>query len=85
MRRTNIYLEDRQTEALDRMAAMEGTSRADLIRRLLDRAIEGSDRGLEVDLQVIDDSFGAIVELDLPDRSPDGRDEHLRRMWGHSA
>jgi len=85
MRRTNIYLEDRQTEALDRMAAMEGTSRADLIRRLLDRAIEGSDRGLEVDLQVIDDSFGAIVELDLPDRSTDGRDEHLRRMWGHSA
>ena len=36
----NIYLAERQTEALDRIAADEGISRAEVIRRLLDRALE---------------------------------------------
>ena len=43
MQRTNIYLEDRQTAVLDRLAAEEGISRAELIRRILDRALQGSD------------------------------------------
>ena len=45
MRRTNIYLEERQTRALDRLADAEGTSRAEIIRRLIDRALDtGADR-----------------------------------------
>jgi metal-responsive CopG/Arc/MetJ family transcriptional regulator len=34
MTRTKIYLEDRQTAMLDRIAAEEGVSRAEVIRRL---------------------------------------------------
>ena len=63
MQRTNIYLEERQTRALDRRAADEGISRAELIRRLLDRAIEGQDEDLAADLAAIDESFGAVPDL----------------------
>lgn len=43
MERTSIYLERRQTTMLDRLAAGEGVSRAEVIRRLLDRALGGED------------------------------------------
>ena len=81
MQRTNIYLEERQTEALDRLAAGEGVSRAEIIRRLLDRALAGQDDSLEVDLMAIDRSFGVLAEIDLPDRRVGEREEHLARIW----
>lgn len=81
MRRTNIYLDDRQTEALDRLATAEGTSRAELIRRVLDRWLAGEDPDVETDLTAIDGSFGALGDLDVRDRSPDDRAAHLDRMW----
>lgn len=81
MERTNIYLERRQTATLDRLAADEGVSRAEIIRRLLDRALGGVDDSLESDLAAIDDSFGALRDADVPDRAPGEREEHLGRVW----
>lgn len=85
MNRTNIYLEDRQTEALDRLAADEGVSRAEIIRRLLDRALGSADNDLTADLNAIDESFGALADLDVPDRASDDRADHLARMWRAST
>lgn len=67
--------------ALDRLAAGEGVSRAEIIRRLLDRALAGQDDSLEVDLMAIDRSFGVLAEIDLPDRRVGEREEHLARIW----
>ena len=81
MNRTNIYLEDRQTAALDRLAAEEGVSRAEIIRRLLDRALGGADEDLACDLAAIDESFGALDAWDAVDRGPGDREQHLAFAW----
>lgn len=81
MLRTNIYLEDRQTAILDRIAAEEGVSRAEIIRRLIDRALAGRDDDLAADLAAIDESFGALDEVEFPARGTGDREEHLARMW----
>lgn len=81
MNRTNIYLEDRQTELLDRLAADEGVSRAQIIRRLLDRALDGTHDDLTADLAAIENSFGALRGLNVPDRGPGDREHHLARLW----
>lgn len=74
MQRTNIYLEDRQTTALDRLAAEEGISRAELIRRILDRALQGYDGDVSADLARLDYAFEAVVELDVAGREPSARE-----------
>ena len=81
MRRTNIYLDGDQTAALDRLAAEEGLSRAELIRRLLDRALANKDDDLAADLAATDESFGALQDVDIPTREAGDREEHLARMW----
>ena len=80
MQRTNIYLEDRQTAALDRLAAEEGISRAELIRRILDRALGGGDDDRAADLARLDHAFGAVVEVDLPERGPGRRERMLEEI-----
>jgi len=85
MTRTNIYLEDRQTAILDRIAAEEGRSRAEVIRRLIDRALAGRDDDLTADLAAIDESFGALRGMDVPTRAAGDREEHLARMWRVTA
>ncbi len=81
MKRTNIYLEDRQTRILDRLAEQGGVSRAEMIRRLLDRALSGADADLASALTAIDSSFGALADVDIPERASDEREAHLSRMW----
>jgi hypothetical protein len=81
MTRTNIYLEDRQTAVLDRLAAEEGVSRAEVIRRLLDRALAGRDDDLAADLAAIDESFGVLDDAAVPARGTGDREDHLARMW----
>jgi metal-responsive CopG/Arc/MetJ family transcriptional regulator len=81
MTRTNIYLEDRQTAALDQLAAEEGVSRAEVIRRLIDRALAGRDDDLAADLAAIDQSFGVLEDVDVPRRGAGDREEHLARIW----
>ncbi len=81
MERTNIYLERRQTETLDRLAADEGVSRAEIIRRLLDQALGGADDSLDSDLAAIEDSFGVLADVDAPVRAPGEREAHIGRIW----
>ncbi len=81
MQRTNIYLEARQTELLDGIAAQEGVSRAEVIRRIIDRALAGSDDDLTAGLTAIDQSFGVLEEADVPVRDSGDRERHLARMW----
>lgn len=85
MKRTNIYLDEAQTAALDRLAAQEGVSRAEVIRQLLNRVLASSDKSLASDLRAIEDSFGALRDVDVPVRGPGGREEHLARTWNRSS
>jgi hypothetical protein len=80
MKRMNIYLDQEQTELLDRLAGQEGVPRAEIVRRLLDRASAGGQDDLAADLAAIDDSFGALRDVDIPSRGRGGREEHLTRM-----
>lgn len=85
MRRTNIYLEERQTALLDARARAEGVTRAEVIRRLLDLALAGG-TGVTGDLDAIEASFGVAADDEpvgqpLPSRAPDERARHLDRMW----
>ena len=83
MHRTNIYLSDEQRTALAARAAAEGTSAAELVRRLIDQALLGSSDDLTADLAAVDASFGALRddELDVDfDRADGQRGAHLRRI-----
>lgn len=81
MHRTNIYLDDAQLDALDRLAAEEGTSRSDVIRRFIDRALAGTDADVAGDLLAIEESFGALEGVVRHERGRDERSDHLDRMW----
>ncbi|OBF81536.1 antitoxin [Mycobacterium sp. 852002-51163_SCH5372311] len=85
MKRTNIYLDEEQTAALDRLAVQEGVSRAEVIRQLLDRALSSSEASLASDLHAIEHSFGALRDVDVTVRGRGGREEHLARIWGRSS
>jgi hypothetical protein len=87
MRRTNIYLEDAQSEALEEASRSEGISRAELVRRLIDRGMsESSPIDIEADLAAIQDSFGVLVDDpvdsdgDRFERGIDERSRHLDRV-----
>lgn len=83
MHRTNIYLSDEQRAALAARAAAEGTSAAELVRRLIDQALFGANEDLADDLAAIDVSFGTLradeIEIDL-DRADGERGVHLSRI-----
>jgi ribbon-helix-helix CopG family protein len=85
MKRTNIYLGEEQTAALDRLAAQEGVSRAELIRRLLDRFLLNTDDSLASDVGALEDSFGVLHDIDAEVRGRDAREEHLAGVWRASS
>jgi hypothetical protein len=81
MKRTSIYLAEGQAAALDRVAAAEGVSRAELIRELIDRAIGGHPGAdLEADLAAINDSFGVLAGHEALSRTRDQRTDYLDRL-----
>lgn len=83
MRRTNIYLEERQTKALDRIASDEGVTRAEVIRRLIDRSLAGS-TGRDELASAIDASFGALAGSETAPvirRQSDDRQAYLESEW----
>ena len=84
MKRTNIYLEERQTRALNRLATAAGVSRAEMLRRILDRGLAGEADTLVTNLAAVDAAFGCLADVDpeLPLRSQDSREEYLRQTWG---
>lgn len=78
MQRTNIYLAEHQTSALDELARSAGTSRAEIIRRLIDRAIASDEDDFADDLSAIGESFGALADDDIDlGRGADGRMQYL--------
>lgn len=80
MRRTNLHLDEFQTAALDTVARAEGVSRAEVVRRLIDRGIPTALPDLDADLTAIEDSYGVWSEDDLVTREPDTRAAHLNRI-----
>jgi len=79
MKRTNIYLDEKQVMALDELARARGVSRAELIRRLLEAALDGAtDDGVSEDVAAIEKSFGALAGVsDFISRGSDERFRHL--------
>ncbi len=82
MKRNNIYLDEGQSAALERVARTRGISRAELIRRLIDRSIGALGAAdLDADLDAIRDSFGIGRDEDISSgRGSDERSRHLDRM-----
>lgn len=81
MKRTNIYLDEHQAELLDRLARTEGISRAEMIRRLLDRSLRNEVDDTVAGLAAIDEAFGVLADTEWPERRAGDREEHLARMW----
>lgn len=81
MKRTNIYLDETQAELLDRLARVEGVSRAEMIRRLLDRSLRGEVDDVAVGLAAIDESFGVLADTEWSERRAGDREAHLADMW----
>jgi hypothetical protein len=81
MKRTNIYLDDAQSAALEQVARTQGISRAELVRQLIDRSICASGGAdLDADLAAIRDSFGIARDEDISfGRGSDERSRHLDR------
>lgn len=77
MKRTNLYLSEGQTAALDEVAQGQGVSRAELVRRLVDRGIRATPADLDADLSAIEESFGVLPDEQLTARGPDARTAHL--------
>jgi hypothetical protein len=94
MNRTNIYLEESQSAALEAASRAQGISRAELVRRLIRRGMgEAKESDLEIDLAAINESFGILAsagtasptgdptDMDtLPERGLDERARHLDRV-----
>lgn len=87
--RTNIYLEARQSAALDAAAEARGISRAELVRQIIDRAIgAGAAVDAESDLAAIEASFGSLAgagDFDTVARGPDDRSRHLHKIASRRA
>lgn len=77
MRRTSIYLEERQMRALDYLAEAEGATRAEIIRHLIDRGLDAVGRDIAADPAWFDASFGVAADFDIPDRAPGAREADL--------
>jgi hypothetical protein len=82
MKRTNLYLDEGQTAALDEVARGQGISRAELVRRLVDRGIGARPADVDADLAAIEESFGVLGDQQFPGRGPDARTAHLDKMRG---
>ena len=86
MKRTNIYLEQRQAVALDKLAADEGISRAELVRRIIDAALGNHVGSLERDPTAIRASAGVLQDSESKWswRAVDDRQRHLAKIWNSS-
>ncbi len=82
MRRTNIYLGEEQSAAVEDVAHARGISRAELIRQLIDSGLSGTGSAdLEADLFAIAESFGVLSDsADFLARGADDRSRHLDRV-----
>lgn len=80
MKRTNLYLDEKQTAALDEVARGQGVSRAELVRQLLARAMNDAPVQIDADLSAIQESFNVMTAESSTHRAPDERSAHLDRL-----
>jgi hypothetical protein len=83
MHRTNIYLEEAQSSILSETANAMGLSRSELIRRLIDRGLDGDEaQDIEHDLTAIRESFGVLAgDIDDIQREPGERERYIAKLW----
>lgn len=74
-----------RTTTIDRLATQEDVSRAELIRQLLNRVLANADANPASELRAIDDSFGALADIEVPVRGESGREDPLAPIWRHSS
>jgi hypothetical protein len=84
MQRTQIYLSDEQRRQIARLAADAGVSQAEVVRRILDRAL-GVDDGTRARLAALDATAGLLPDApDWPEWLAEVRgrpaDERLRSL-----
>lgn len=79
MRRTTIYLDERQTDAVARVAVARGVSRAEVIREFIDRGLDGAP-DLAADLSAIEEAFGGAPGFEWVARERSGRERHLAEV-----
>ena len=73
--RTQIYLTERQRRRLDERQRREGKSMAAVIREAIDAYLSEPPADLD---RALDDTFGALPELDVPPRTEwDQRESRL--------
>lgn len=73
VRRTNIYLSDEEQAALDARAAVEGSNRSDVLRTILDGALNLADTDVSVDAALAE----AANEIAVTARALSGGDADL--------
>ena len=66
--------------ALDEIARAQGTSRAEVVRRLVDRSLAADPADLDNDVAAIEASFGVLADAEMSSRGPDERAAHLARV-----
>jgi len=81
MHRTTIYLHQNQLAALDGIAGRDGISRAEVVRRLIDRGLAGYEQDTTALLGAIRAVAGTCQAIELPSRGTGRRQEHLDRAW----
>jgi len=84
MKRTNIYLREDQSVALQAASRVKGVTCAHLVRQMIDRDLAGApNSSLEADFEAIERSFGVLApDGVVPERRPDERARHLERVRG---
>lgn len=80
MKRTNLYVNESQTAALDDAARGPGISRAEPVRQLLGRALDDAPVEITADLMANQESFGGMAVEHTVDRGPYERAAHLERL-----
>jgi Ribbon-helix-helix protein, copG family len=87
MQRTNVYLGEGQSSALDKVAHAQGISRGELIRQYIDAGL-GAAGGTDLasDLAAIDESFGVLRDQEvILTRGFDERAKYLKRLAGRDS
>ena len=81
MQRTNIYLDQAQVEALDGIAGKDGVSRAQVVRRLIDRGLAGAGQDTDALVNAIFSAGGTCKDVELSGRGSSQRQEYLDQLW----
>lgn len=90
MQRTQIYLTERESTALDREAKRTGRTRSQLIREAIEEKYVSPGASAEEFLRVLEETAGAWQDRDFTGQEyveaiRSGIGERLARLWGEPA